>query len=135
MNWHSEDLLKEVHYHAVRSSGPGGQNVNKVNTKVILEWDLEKSTQFSEDQKNRLRQKLENKLNKNGIFQIYSDAARSQLKNKEIVNKKFIDFIKQALQKPKKRKQPKPGKKFHKKRLEQKNRQSEKKKNRQKPDI
>lgn len=135
MNWHPENLLKEVRYQAVRSSGPGGQNVNKVNTKVILEWDLEKSAQFSEDQKNRLRIKLENKLNKDGVFQLYSDATRSQLKNKEIVNKKFIELIKQALQKPKKRKQPKPGKKFHKKRLEQKNRQAEKKKNRQKPDV
>ncbi len=133
MSFQENKLIAELSYKAALSSGPGGQHANKASTKVMLEWDLEATAQFSETEINRLRQKLGNYLTKKGIVQLSCEETRSQHRNKDIVTRRFLHLVKTGLRQPKKRKKTKPGKKFHQKRLEEKKRQAEKKKNRKDP--
>lgn len=133
MQFNKEKLLNEVDIKAVLSGGPGGQHANKTNTKVVLEWDLEISRIFSRDEKERLKKKLANRLTNENILQLSCEDTRSQYRNKIIVTSRFVQLIKQGLHVPKPRKKPKPGKKFHKKRLEQKRKQAEKKESRKNP--
>lgn len=129
-----EALLKsELSFKAVLSGGPGGQHANKVSTKVILEWDLNKTQVFSAAACSRLREKLKSFINKEGILQLSSDETRSQHKNKEAVIRKFITLLEQGLKKPKKRIPTKAGKAYHEKRLKEKRVNAEKKSNRKNP--
>lgn len=97
------DLNKEIVFSTSRSSGSGGQNVNKVETKVELRFNIQNSKLLTEEQKKILLQKLANKLNNMGEIIITCQDARSQLKNREIVEKKFLTLIAHSLVKPKKR--------------------------------
>ena len=97
-------LLGELHFKAVRSSGPGGQNVNKVASKVQLVFDVGASKGLSDRDKERLFQKFQGKLTKGQQLVLHCDVARSQFKNKELVTKRFFELIKSALFVPKKRK-------------------------------
>ena len=90
-------LISEVTFKAVRSSGAGGQNVNKVASKVILSFDLALSKSLSEEEKLLLKVKLATKLSQENILSITSQEERSQLKNKEIVIKKFLKIIENGL--------------------------------------
>lgn len=90
-------LISEVTFKAVRSSGAGGQNVNKVASKVILSFDLALSKSLSEEEKLLLKVKLTTKLSQENILSITSQEERSQLKNKEIVIKKFLKIIENGL--------------------------------------
>ena len=90
-------LISEVTFKAVRSSGAGGQNVNKVASKVILSFDLALSKALSEEEKSLLKVKLATKLSQENILSITSQEERSQLKNKEIVIKKFLKIIENGL--------------------------------------
>lgn len=126
-------LIQEVTYKAVRSSGAGGQHVNKVSSKVELHFMIDPSAAISEEGKERLRKKLKSRLtNKNELI-LQSDVSRSQHKNKELVTKRFFGLIKDALLKPKPRKKTKPSKASKLKRLREKKKQAEKKSNRQSP--
>lgn len=127
------ELIKEVSYKAVLSSGPGGQHANKASTKVVLEWDLNGTSQFSEEETDRLQEKLSSYLSKENVLQLACEETRSQHKNKAIVTDRFLHLVKTGLKKQKKRKKPKPGKKFHKNRLQEKKHQSEKKEKRKDP--
>lgn len=128
-------ILSELRYKAVRSSGAGGQNVNKVSSKVVLTFDLENSLAFAEEEKERALTKLKSKLSQDGILILNCDEDRSQLKNKEIVTKRFLDLIKKALVVPKERKATKIPRSVVEKRLKDKSSQSEIKQNRRKPDL
>ncbi len=128
-----EILYTEIKYSTSRSSGPGGQHANKVSSKVQLLFDLEYSKAFAEEEKERLFKTLRTKLTKENILLISSEESRSQHKNKEIVNKKFIEILNNGLKVPKKRKTTKPTKASVKKRLEKKKRQAFKKAQRRKP--
>lgn len=130
MSFDRQKIKKEIAYKATRSSGPGGQHANKTSTKVILEWNLEESAVFSIEQKTRLRKRVGNRMTKEGLVQISAERTRSQARNKELVTQQFFELLKEALRKRKKRRSPKPGKKFHEKRLQQKKQNSEKKQNR-----
>lgn len=121
------DFSSGFNFNASRSSGAGGQNVNKVNTKVELRFDVSGSELLSEEEKNILRDKLANKINENGELIIVSQSERSQLKNKEKVIEKFYILIEKALTPQKKRKATKPTKASREKRLEEKRIKSEKK--------
>ncbi|MVN89834.1 alternative ribosome rescue aminoacyl-tRNA hydrolase ArfB [Mucilaginibacter aquatilis] len=127
MNIFKPDLQREITYKASRSGGKGGQNVNKVSTKVELLFDITNSLLFTPDEKERLLIKLQNRLNKNGELQIISEEERSQLMNKERALDKMIVILKDALYIPKVRKPTKVSKQAKAKRLEAKRIQSVKK--------
>lgn len=125
-----EALIKEFSFRTSRSGGSGGQNVNKVSTKVELLWDFYASPIFSDYQKNKIATFLANRINKDNIFQIVSEEARTQLRNKEIVIKKAISLIRESLKEEKERKPSRPTYSSVKKRLSNKRIQSLKKINR-----
>ncbi len=130
-----EALKSELTYKAVRSSGSGGQHVNKVASKVVLYFNLEASSQFSDEEKERLKQYLENRLNKEGILILDSSESRSQFRNKAIVTQKFLDLIAEGLKEEKERKPTKVPKAVKRKRLDAKRKNAEKKANRKPPKI
>lgn len=130
-----KELIKqELVYKAIRSGGPGGQHVNKVSSKVQLSFDLQNSNALSEEEKERLFEKLSNQLTKLGVLILSADSSRSQLQNRTIVTKRFLDLIEVGLKVSKKRKATKPSKAAKEKRLADKKRASEKKSNRGKPE-
>lgn len=130
-----QQLLNEPEYKAVRSSGAGGQNVNKVSSKVILSFDLNNSQAFTEEEKELLNEKLSSRLNTKGTLILQCDEDRSQIRNKQLVIKRFIELIETALQQDKPRIATKIPKAVIKKRLENKRRQAEKKQSRKKFDY
>ena len=135
MNYAKDVIINELDFKAVRSSGSGGQNVNKVSSKVELHFNVLGSEVLDELLKERLKQKWQNRLTKEGELILQCDTSRSQHKNKEIVIKRFFKLLDEALLKPKKRKPTKPTKAAIKKRLKSKSIQAEKKSFRKKPDI
>lgn len=128
-----EKLRQEIRYKAVRSSGAGGQNVNKVSSKVELHFPLDSTQVFTEEEKDRIREKLRSRLTNNNELVLQSDESRSQHRNKELVTKRFIEMVKAALVRQKSRKKTRPSKASKLKRLRSKKIQSEKKSNRKKP--
>jgi ribosome-associated protein len=131
----SKLIIKELKFKAVRSSGAGGQHVNKVSSKIELTFDLQNSESFTEDEKALLIQKLKNKLTKDNILLLQCDESRSQHKNKEIVIDRFLNIISGGLIVKKPRKATKPSKSSVRKRLEKKKKQAFKKVYRKKPEI
>jgi ribosome-associated protein len=130
-----EVILTELTYKAVRSSGAGGQNVNKVSSKVVLNFDLLNSNALSQEEKEISTTKLKSKLTQDGVLILNCDEDRSQLKNKEIVTKRFLEIIKKSLIVPKERKATKVPKSVIEKRLKDKSTTAEIKLNRKKPDV
>ncbi|MNQ01626.1 Peptidyl-tRNA hydrolase ArfB [compost metagenome] len=126
-------IISELQYKAVRSSGAGGQNVNKVSSKVVLTFDLKNSQALSAEEKSLLEQNLATRLTTDLVLILNCDEDRSQLKNKEIVTKRFLDLIKKALVVPKERKPTKIPKSVIRKRIKDKKNLSDIKKSRQKP--
>ena len=130
-----EKIISELNFKAVRSSGAGGQNVNKVSSKVVLTFDLKNSKAVTEEQKLLLKTKLSSRLTSDLVLILNCDEDRSQLKNKEIVTKRFLAVIKNGLLVPKERKATKIPKSVIRKRIKDKKNVSEVKKNRRKPDL
>jgi ribosome-associated protein len=130
-----QTILSEVKYKAVRSSGAGGQNVNKVSSKVVLTFDLQNSLGFSEEEKLLLETNLKSRLTSDLVLILNCDEDRSQLKNKEIVTKRFLEIIKKGLYVPKERKPTKIPKSVIRKRIKDKKSLSVTKQNRRKPDF
>ena len=112
------NIESEFVYSTSRSSGPGGQNVNKVSTKVELRFSLTATSLFSEDEKNLLFEKLKRKINKDGELLLICQSERTQLMNKKAVTEKFFDLVSRALTVPAKRRPTKPTKASKVKRLE-----------------
>ena len=123
----------ELRFSASRSSGPGGQNVNKVNTKVELRFHVAASSLLSDEEKAILLVKLEKKINTEGELIIVSQTERSQIKNKAQVIEKFYALLTRALTPRKKRKPTKPSQASKEERLETKRQQAEKKERRRNP--
>ncbi len=130
-----EKIISELSFKAVRSSGAGGQNVNKVSSKVVLTFDLKNSKALTEEQKMLLETKLAPRLTTDLVLILNCDEDRSQLKNKEIVIKRFLEIIRNGLIVPKERKATKIPKSVIRKRIKDKKNISEVKKNRRKPDL
>lgn len=130
-----KSILSELSFRAIRSSGPGGQHVNKTSSKVELTFDLEQSQCLSEKQKNRLKTTLRNRLSKLGILILQCDASRSQHKNKTIIIQRFLDLITTNLTEQKDRRPTKVPKAVIRKRLDNKRKISEKKSSRKPPEI
>jgi len=128
-------LLSELTFKAVRSSGAGGQHVNKVSSKVILFFNVLDSEALSEDEKELLIKNLDTKLTKDHLLILNSGESRSQHKNKEFIIKRFIKLIEEGLIIPKKRVPTKTPKAIIKKRLDDKQKHSVKKINRKRPEL
>ena len=120
-----EKIISELSFKAVRSSGAGGQNVNKVSSKVVLTFDLKKSQALTEAEKLLLETKLSSRLTTDLVLILNCDEDRSQLKNKEIVIKRFLEIIKNGLIVPKVRKVTKIPKSVIRKRIKDKKNISE----------
>lgn len=122
-----QQLYQEITFKTSRSGGAGGQHVNKVSSKVELIFDVENSSQFTNEQKIAIQNKLSNRIDNEGLLHLQCDETRSQLKNKEIVFERLLDLISTALKPVKKRKPSKPSKSSIKKRLDSKKKLSDKK--------
>jgi ribosome-associated protein len=132
---YTRDFDKEIIFSYSRSSGPGGQNVNKVNTRVELRFNVIQSDCLDQEEKERVLKKLINKINKDGELILVSQSERSQLRNRENVMAKFYLMLAKALTPPKKRKPSIPTKASREKRLENKRLTSEKKQIRRKTEL
>ena len=124
------NFAHELSYKTSRSSGSGGQNVNKVETSVTVMWKVEDSAVFSEREKERIFFKLKNRINLEGVLQFTVSESRTQLQNKKIATEKIVELVNKALIVPKKRIATKPSRAKVEKRLESKKKLSEKKENR-----
>lgn len=103
-----------------RSSGPGGQNVNKVNTRVTVFYDLARSTDLTDSQKARIRKKLATRCSREGVIRVSSQKYRTQLENKQAALDRLRTLIQDALAVPKKRVRTRVPKSVVQKRLDQK---------------
>ncbi len=130
-----KQLPDEVEFSATRSGGKGGQNVNKVSTKVELRFDVNNSAILSETQKKKILVKLGNRISSDGILIMTADDTRSQFKNKEIVTRRFLEEITLALRKEKKRIPTRKSKASVEETLKKKKIKSEKKKRRKGIDV
>lgn len=130
MHFNQKDIVHEFTFVTSRSSGKGGQHVNKTESRVSAFFNVVESQCLNETQKECLLAKLQHRIHKESIIQVDVEATRSQLKNKEIAIKRMIELINENLKQAKKRKPTKPNKKAIQKRLKEKKRQAEKKQNR-----
>ncbi|CAI8378033.1 MAG: Peptidyl-tRNA hydrolase ArfB [Polaribacter sejongensis] len=130
-----ESILKELHFKAIRSSGAGGQHVNKVSSKIELVFDLENSSSLSDPEKELLKSKLSSKLTNQNKLVLFCDATRSQHRNKETAIKRFLELMKTNLIRPKKRRPTKPSKSSIRKNAEGKKKIAIKKALRKKPTL
>lgn len=129
------DFSKEITYRTSRSSGKGGQHVNKVETRVELLFDVSNSSILSNTQKSLIQRNLNNHINNNGVLLLANETERTQLRNKNVVTKRFYKMIKQALIPDKKRKFTDIPKAVQAKRLANKKQKSEKKALRKKVNL
>lgn len=128
-------LKEELTFKAVKSSGPGGQHVNKTASKVIVQYDLPNSEALNDEEKARALEKLSSRLTNDGILIVESSETRSQHKNKELALERLVEIVSSSVKRKKIRKKTKPSKASKLKRLREKKVISEKKANRQKPDL
>ena len=115
---------EDLSYSASRSGGPGGQHVNKVNTRIMLWFDLERSTQFSASQKARLREKLSTRLDKLGRLRVASQRHRTQHANREAALARLQALLEEALKEPAVRIRTRVPRSVARKRLEEKRQRS-----------
>jgi ribosome-associated protein len=125
-----KDFSKELSFKTSRSSGAGGQNVNKVETSVTVLWKVSESGFFNDEQKERIHHKLNNRINTDGFLFLTVSETRTQLMNKSKAIEKILEIVDKALIIPKKRLATKPSKAQKQKRLDTKKKLSEKKDNR-----
>ena len=128
-------LKSELTYKFVRSSGSGGQHVNKVSSKAELYFNLRNSLVFNEAEKLKLSEFFKNRLNKEAVLMLACDESRSQFRNKAIVTRRFLELIEEGLKVEKKRIKTKISKAAKRRRLTNKRKASEKKTNRKSPNI
>ena len=125
-----KNFTTELSYKTSRSSGAGGQNVNKVETSVTVLWKVEDSQFLNEEEKILIQNKLKNRINSEGILQLTVSESRAQLQNKKIATEKILELVNISLILPKKRLKTKPSKAKVQKRLDSKKKLSDKKENR-----
>jgi len=130
-----DTLLREINFKAIRSSGPGGQHVNKSSTKIELNFRIESSEALNELEKQRLLQKLKTRISQDGLLVLQCGETRSQYRNKAIAIERLVDLLKEKLKVAKPRKKTKPSKSIIEARLRIKKSQALKKSNRKRPEL
>jgi len=115
---------ERIIFKASRSSGPGGQNVNKVNTRITLFFDVSSCESFSNEQKQRVLKLLATRADKNGVIRVVSQKYRTQKANRRAAVERLCEFLKEALESKPKRKKTKVPYAAKQKRLEEKKRRS-----------
>ena len=123
----------EISYRTARSSGPGGQNVNKVETRVTVLFDVGASPSLSEDQANRIRKRLATRIDKRGVLRVVSQKHRTQAANRETARERMALLIADALEEQRSRKRTRKPAAAKRRRLEEKRRRSETKRLRKAP--
>jgi len=124
---------EELAFKTSRSGGPGGQNVNKLETRVTLRFDLAGSAALSEEQKARLRERLGTRITRAGVLHVTSQKHRTQAANRDAAVERFAELVREALQEEAPRKQTRPSRAAKARRVEAKRRQSERKRERSMP--
>ena len=127
-------LLKEITFTTSRSSGPGGQHVNKTESRVTLHWSFRETEALLEEEKILVGRRLESRLTEDGELILSSQKSRSQTMNKEDVKERFLDLIEKLSKAPKKRVRTKPTKGSNERRLKEKKVRGDRKRGRGKPD-
>ncbi len=133
INSHLIIPLSEIGYRTTRSSGPGGQHVNKTETQVELLFDVAHSPSLTDQQRQRVLSKLKNLIDQGGVLHLTAQSERSQLRNREIVTARFQEVLAAALHVPKKRKRTRPSAASQEKRLQSKKRRGQIKQLRRSP--
>lgn len=128
----NREIIREVQFSAVRSRGPGGQNVNKVNSAALLTWEFMSSAILTAEQKQLVQEKLYNYINKQGFLRLRCDEFRDLERNKARCLTKLETLLKRAFHQPKPRKKTRPTQASKKKRIESKKHRGEIKKTRRK---
>ncbi len=131
----TEILISELNFKAIRSSGPGGQHVNKTASKVEVSFNLDSSEALSEIEKERLRLKIPTKISSEGIIMLQCGETRSQHRNKAIVIERLVELLQKNLKVAKPRKKTKPSKGAIERRLNSKKEHALKKSNRKPPEF
>ena len=131
----TEIISSELNFKAVRSSGAGGQNVNKVSSKMVLIFDVATSQGLNDEEKLLIQNKLKTKISQENLLILTCDEDRSQFKNKKIIIKRFFEMLEKALTKPKVRKATRITKGANEKRIQEKKKAGEIKAGRKKLDF
>jgi ribosome-associated protein len=130
-----ETIINELQYKAIRSSGPGGQHVNKTASKVEVSFSIMSSEGLTDPEKQRLSEKLKNRITSEGLLILQCGETRSQHRNKAIVMQRMLELLKQNLKVSKPRKKTKPSKRAIERRLKEKRERALKKSNRKPPKM
>ena len=131
----SEKLLKEISFKAVRSSGPGGQHVNKTASKAVISFTITDSQIFSPSEKQRLLEKLKSRISQDGILTITCSESRSQHRNKALAIARLFRLLEKSLRVAKSRKKSRPSRNAIEKRIVAKKKHALKKANRKPPSL
>ena len=131
----SEKLLKEISFKAVRSSGPGGQHVNKTASKAVISFSISTTQIFSPIEKQRLLEKLKPRISQDGILTITCIESRSQHRNKALAIERLFRLLEKSLLVAKSRKKSRPSRNAIEKRIVAKKKHALKKANRKPPSL